>query len=156
MSSKILNKNRVLGIAVLIITAFFAYHTAGLPESYVEGDPGAKLFPYIGCAILAIFGIGMLFKCDEQTAPFLTKTELKRLLKLFSLYVLFFVLLWLFGYLVAIPLATFLISKLFSKEAEISNKKILIYTVLVTVGIYIAYVIALDSPLPKGLIWKLF
>ena len=156
MTSKIINKNRVLGVILLLITAFFAYHTNRLPESYVAGDPGAKVFPFIGCAILAIFGIGMLFKCDEEAEPFLSKPELKRLIRLFSLYVLFFVMLWLFGYLVAIPVVTFLISRLFSKEVDVSNKKILIYTVLVTAGIYVAYVIALDSPLPKGLIWKLF
>lgn len=156
MTSKIIHKDRVLGVLLLAITAFFAYHTNKFPDSYVVGDPGPKVFPYIGCSILGLISITLLFKRRTESKEFLNKKEWKRLIKLFSMYVLFFVLLWLFGYLAAIPIATFIISSLFAKEVNIKRSKLLIYTVLATAAIYVAYVVALGSNLPKGIFWKLF
>ena len=156
MTSRLIHKDRVLGLLLLIITAFFGYMTNVLPQSYVEGDPGPRLFPNIGCFILGLVGISLLCKKREDKKEFLSKQEQKRLIKLFSLYVLFWVMLWLFGYLAAIPVVTFLVSVLFSREAGVKLWKILVYTVLVTVGIYFAYVVALGSSLPKGIFWRLF
>lgn len=156
MTSKFIHKDRVLGLIMLTVTAFFVFHTLQLPESYVQGDPGPRVFPYIGCFLLGIIGISYLFKKNPDTKTVMDREELKRLGLLFSLYVLFFVLLWLFGYLVAIPAATFLISMLFSREANIKTRNVIIYTALVTLGIYIAYVVALGSSLPKGIFWNLF
>ncbi len=156
MTSKFIHKDRVLGLIMLALTGFFGFHTMRLPESVVQGDPGPKVFPYIGCFLMGVIGISYLFKKHPDTAKEIDREELKRLVLLFSLYVLFFVVLWLFGYLVAIPVATFLISMLFSREANIKTRNVVIYTVLVTLGIYIAYVVALGSSLPKGIFWNLF
>jgi len=157
LQSKIFHKDRVLGIALLGITVFFAYHTRKLPKSIVVGDPGPKVFPYIGCFLTGAIGLSYLFKGKRgEIVEFLNNAEWKRLIILFSYYVLFFLVLWLFGYFVAIPVATFMISRLFSKESAIKTRTLIIYTVLVSAGIYVSYVVALGSTLPKGIFWRLF
>lgn len=149
-----IHKDKVLGIIGLIIAGYFAYQTSILPPSVVQGDPGPKVFPYLGCFLIGIVSVYFVFKKCDGSKQFLSSDEWKRLFKLFGLYVLFFILLWLVGYMIAIPVSLFLISWLFSIDSKIW--KIAVYSIGVSALIYLAYIVAMDSVLPTGILWKLF
>ena len=160
---KKLQKDRLLGIIVLLIAAFFAINTSKLGATNFEGDPGPKMFPYMGCIIIAICG-AILIVCPgkkQEGAPFLTREQFKSAALLFGIYVLFVLMLVYIGVLVTVPVILFIISFLFSKvsrpDASLGSRlvKSLIYTVIVSVGLYLLYIVALDSKFPVGKLWKL-
>ena len=145
-----LKKDRLLGIIVLVIAAFFAYFTGKLGSTNFEGDPGPKMFPYMGSIIMALCGIILLVKPEKkEKGKFLSRDELKHAALLFGIYVLFVVMMF---------VVSFLFSKISDPGATARARVIrsLIYSVAVTAALYLVYVVALDAKLPSGALLKLF
>ena len=157
-----LKKDRLLGIIVLVIAAFFAYFTGKLGATNVEGDPGPKMFPYMGSIIMALCGIMLLVKPEKkEKGKFLSRDELKHAALLFGIYVLFVVMMKYLGFVITAPIVLFIVSFLFSKISDpdaATKKRIirsLIYSAAVTAALYLVYVVALDAKLPSGALLKL-
>ena len=156
-------KDRLLGIILLLISLFFFYFTMQQETARFEGDPGPKMFPLIGCILTAACGVLTIVHPDKkERKQYLTKEEFKRAAKLFGLYAAFLVLIWALGFMITAPLLLFLISVLFSFESRPDDpmkKRLLrsaIYAVIVGAALYLLYVTALQTQLPKGALWQLF
>ena len=145
-----LKKDRLLGIIVLVIAAFFAYFTGKLGATNFEGDPGPKMFPYMGSIIMALCGIMLLVKPEKKEKG-----------KFLSRDVLFVVMMKYLGFVITAPIVLFIVSFLFSKISDpdaATKKRIirsLIYSAAVTAALYLVYVVALDAKLPSGALLKL-
>ena len=152
---KKISRDQVLGIIVLAIAAFFGYQTTLMPKSTLQGDPGPKVFPAFACIVLGICAIILIIKPDRKQdgKRFLSNEEWKRLLMLYGLYILYWALLWLVGYKIAVPVTLFLISFLFSRTVKISWVKIIVYTVCVSAAMYVLYVIIMQTRLPEGILF---
>lgn len=161
ISMKAAAKDRLLGLIAILISAVFAYLTSGLPATSYVGDPGPKMFPYIGCILSALCGLILIVRpARGEGKTFMTKDQFLHALLLFGIYVLYYVLLLIFGFTVTAPIILFIISLLFS---EVSNPnapmksriiKSLIYAVLLAGVLYLIYVVLLDTTIPKGILWK--
>ena len=161
MSAK--TKDRVLGIILLLISLFFFIFTMQQETARFEGDPGPKMFPLIGCILTAVCGVLTVVHPEKKEGKvYLTKEEFKRAAKLFGLYALFLVLIWGVGFMITAPVLLFAISYLFSFESrpdDPTGTRILrsaIYAVIVGAALYLLYVTALQTQLPKGALWQLF
>ena len=156
-------KDRLLGIILLLISLFFFYFTMQQETARFEGDPGPKMFPLIGCILTAVCGVLTLVHPEKKEGKtYLTKEEFRRAAKLFGLYAAFLLLIWGVGFMITAPLLLFLISYLFSFESrpdDPTGKRILrsaVYAVIVGGALYLLYVTALQTQLPKGALWQLF
>ena len=156
-------KDRLLGVILLVISLFFFYFTMQQEAARFEGEPGPKMFPLAGCVITAVCGVLVIVRPDKtERKGFLTKDELKRSAVLFGLYAGFLLLLWALGFAVTAPVLLFAISYLFSLESRPDDpvlKRVirsLIYALIVGAALYLLYVTALKTQLPKGALWKLF
>ena len=148
-------KDQVLGGILVAIAAFYAYQTTLIEESMVEGDPGSKVFPFVACFLIGISGLILLIHPEKKAGKkFLSKEEWKKLCILFGFYILYFVLLWLVGYRIAVPVVLMIISYLFSRPVKTPIWKILIYTVGVCAGLYLLYIVVMDSTLPMGILFE--
>ena len=162
MKNHKLSKDKIAGIACLVISIFFGINTRSIRSPLNPGDPGGKLFPLIGCGILLICGIAMLVrKSEDDDRVFLTKHQWKRALILFLIYVLIYICMWLLGTMITAFLTLFVLCMLFAPAKEgqkpaVRIIKSVIYAAIVTVAIYLIYVVALRMQLPKGLIMDLF
>ena len=161
MNKKFFCRDRVLAIALLVISAFFALQANGLEASNLQNDPGPKVFPWIGCAILAICAIILFLKPGPNGKKMnLSKEEWKRLVIIMGLYLLMVFGTLLFGITATLPVALFIISYLFSKSSrpDMPTKKriitTLIYTVCLSAALYLIYVVALDVRLKPGILFK--
>lgn len=150
-----------LGLFCILLAIGIAILTMQLKPSLYEGDPGPRMFPMFASVILAVCGIGLLVTQEKEQGAFLTKAQWKSAGKLFSLYIAFVLLLWLFGFIIAVPVVlfvlTFVLSRLSVKDAPL-KKRLLMSAVFGIVGgavLYLAYVVGLDAQMPKGLIFKL-
>ena len=159
---KIKNKKDFgLGVVTLLVAVWVAYMSMQLKVSAYEGDPGPRMFPMIGSVIMAICGIALIIKQGEPGRAFLTAAQWKAAGKLFAVYVLFVLLFWAFGFIVAVPailfIVTFMLSGLSAKDKSIKQRLImsLIFAVIGGAALYLAYVVGLDAKMPKGIVFKL-
>lgn len=159
---KIKNKKDFgLGVVTLLVAVWVAYMSMQLKVSAYEGDPGPRMFPMIGSVIMAICGIALIIKQGEPGRAFLTAAQWKAAGKLFAVYVLFVLLFWAFGFIVAVPailfIVTFMLSGLSAKDKSIKQRLImsLIFAVIGGAALYLAYVVGLDAKMPMGILFKL-
>ena len=155
-------KDRILGLCSVLVSAWMIFVTTKLNFPINKGDPGPKLFPYIGAIIILICGILLLIKPGKDSKQFMTKEQWKSAGLIFAVYLLFAVLLWLVGFMIAVPIMLFVLTLMFqaqSRPDDPLNKRIirsLIYAIIAGALIYVAYVIGLQAKLPKGLFLGLF
>ena len=155
-------KDRILGICSVLLSAWIIYITSGLNFPINKGDPGPKLFPYIGAALILICGIILIIKPGKDGKVFMTKEQWKSAGLIFAVYILFAVLLWLVGFMIAVPIMLFVLTLMFQAQSRPDDpvkKRVirsLIYAIIAGALIYAAYVIGLQAKLPTGLLFKLF
>ena len=155
-------KDRILGICSVLLSAWIIYITTKLNFPTNKGDPGPKLFPFIGAFIILICGIILLIKPGKDGKTFLNKSQWKSAAIIFGVYLLFCVLLWLVGFMIAVPVMLFILTLMFqaqSRPEDPVKKRVirsLIYAIIAGALIYVAYVIGLQAKLPTGLLFKLF
>lgn len=154
---KKLYKDQVLGLIMVAFSLLAGYMTSKIGVSILDGDPGPKVFPSAASVLIGLCGI-VLFVAPEKKEgkPFLTKTEWKRLINLYGLYLLYWGLLWLVGYRVAIPVVLFIISYLFSNGTNTKIGKIILYTAAVSAAIIFIYVVLMETRLPEGILFENF
>lgn len=160
MQKKFMCRDRILSIILLAISAFFAIKASQLRNSLLDGDPGPKVFPWMGCAILALCAIYLFIKPNPDGKKMqLSKEEWGRLGLMMGLYLFIVFGTVYLGIMYTLPVALFFISYFFSKSSkpDLPKKKRIIQTLIYTVGLsaalYLIYVVALDVTLKPG---KLF
>ena len=159
---KIKNKKDFgLGVVSILIAAFITYMSVGLRATGYEGDPGPKMFPIMGALLMAVCGILVIINPEKDEKKFLTATQWKSAGIMFLVYILIAVMLFLFGFAVAVPImlfvVTFMLSKLSLKEASLKKRIInsLIFGAVGGAVMYLAYVVGLGAKMPTGWIWTL-
>lgn len=151
-------KNRILGVISLCLSIWIAYMTMNLKATAYQGDPGPQMFPMIGAVILAICGIAMIVAPGKKEGVFLTKEQWKACAKLFCMYLLLVLLLYLFGFLGAVPVMLFIITYMLSELSMTDKTKkqrlitSLIFGIVGGIVLYFLYVKLLDAKMPTGII----
>ena len=159
---KIKNKKDFgLGVFCIVFAALIIYLSLQLKATGYEGDPGPKMFPIIGSVIMAICGIALIVAPEKQAKVFLTKQQWKAAFGLFGMYVVLALLLWLLGFMFAVPIVlfivTFMLSKLSVKDSTVKHRLIIsiIYGVVGGAVLYLAYVKGLKAQMPTGVLIEL-
>ena len=152
-------KDMLLGVASVLISLWIVWQTMALQVIEKRGDPGSRLFPYIGAAIMLICGVVLIIKPGQDDKQFMTKEQWKSAGVIFGVYCLCTLLFWLVGFMIAVPIVLFIITLLFqgqSRPDDPMKKRVirsLIYAVLAGAAIYVIYVVGLQADLPTGLIF---
>jgi len=143
-----------IGVGVVIFNASMKF-----PPSTMAGDPGPKIFPIISAIIMIATGAGLVIpkpkEKDKVKKPYLTREQRVRFFKLLGSYLLYFVLLWLFGFLPATLVSFFLVSTLFMEGQKVVIWKQILITLIVTFGVFFLFQYALGLRLPQGVLLRL-
>ena len=152
-----INKDRILGIIMLVFTGLAIYFTKQIKATELVGDPGPRFFPYLGCAVTGICALVLVIKKPKQAyKPYLTKQQWKRFWTVFGIYVLNYILMYIGGYLLSVPVTLFLSSMLFSQGAGVPLWKKIVFAISMTIAIHIVYVVLLQSAMPYGILrWRI-
>ena len=160
---KKLQKDRILGIIALAIALIAGIGASRIPPPIYEGDPGSAVIPYFGVFILVVCGIVLLIKPDKsEPRKYLTKEEWKRAFVIFAIYVLYFILLWILGFVPTIPIITFVLTFVLTgagnEKVPVGKRiiKSLIFAVIASAVIIAIYKYGLRAALPRGMITKWF
>lgn len=147
-----MKRDRATGLIAAILGIVVAIYAYFLPKSGIEGDIGPAIFPYIAAAMLIVCGIILAVrKQDGDSAPFLPETvQKKRFLLMTVVYVLYGILLWAVGFLIATPIASFVLCVMMSGKREIAKWKLDLFSIIVTAIVYYCFYSLLSLKLPVG------
>lgn len=147
-----MKRDRATGLIEAILGIVVAIYAYFLPKSGIEGDIGPAIFPYIAAAMLIVCGIILVVrKQDGDSAPFLPETvQKKRFLLMTVVYVLYGILLWAVGFLIATPIACFVLCAMMSGKRKIAKWKLALFSIIVTAIVYYCFYSLLSLKLPVG------
>ncbi len=147
-----MKRDRATGLIAAILGIVVAIYAYFLPKSGIEGDIGPAIFPYIAAAMLIVCGIILVVrKQDGDSAPFLPETvQKKRFLLMTVVYVLYGILLWAVGFLIATPIACFVLCAMMSGKRKIAKWKLALFSIIVTAIVYYCFYSLLSLKLPVG------
>ena len=147
-----MKRDRATGLISAILGIVVAIYAYFLPKSGIEGDIGPAIFPYIAAAMLIVCGIILVVrKQDGDSAPFIPETvQKKRFLLMTVVYVLYGILLWAVGFLIATPIACFVLCAMMSGKRKIAKWKLALFSIIVTAIVYYCFYSLLSLKLPVG------
>ena len=146
-----MKRDKINGAIGVVLGILLIIGAQNLPASKVPGDIGPAIFPMIAAVMIIIPGLFLVLKkpTGEDTV-FLTKEEWKRFGVLIAVFFLYAVCLWAAGFLIATPIITFNISKMFSQGKKVPFWQIALYAVVLTLLVYLCFYTGLGLKLPKG------
>jgi hypothetical protein len=155
-----IGKERATGLIVLIVGILIIPFAVQLPSpNLVSDDPGPAIFPIIAAVMMIINGVILVVKNKskegEKKKHYFNKEEWTRFGLLLFLYVGYFFLLWLIGFILATFIMMFVTCTMFSKGKNVAGWKRVLFAVIVTAGIYCAFFKGLGLRLPLGTIIRL-
>ena len=154
-----MKKDRLIGLISLVLGGIALALTMMIPmpaSSTSASEPGPRLFPMIASVILIVCGLGLTLQKQKDYDPYMTKEQVKRLGILFGAFVLYCAGLHFLGFIIATPILLFVTMTMFAGEKKPSLVVRLIYSIGLTAIIYLAFVVALKTNIPTGLLLRLF
>ena len=152
---KSFNKDKVIALICLVFGAVYMGTALTLPPTNLANDPGPKIFPVLGSGIVMLSSAAILLKRYEGAPKAAyTREQWGKAIQMFAVFVVYAVLLWLVGYLVATPLALFVTSFMFTDEGvKIALWKRILFAVIVTAVLYWIFAKVLIMLLPVGILF---
>lgn len=146
-----MTRDRMTGVISVILGIIVAAYAFFLPPSGAEGDVGPALFPYIAAVLLIFCGLVLAVKRSGQTPRFFTDSgQLWRFLIITLVYILYGVLLWAVGFLIATPIACFVLCRMMGGSDGGSSWNHALFSLVVTGVVYYSFYVALSLKLPVG------
>jgi hypothetical protein len=129
-----------------------------LPHSPVPDDPGPAVFPILAGIILILTGTVLIIQkpdVGKKDKPYFTKEEWIRFVKLLGGFILYFFLLWLFGFIPASLVTFFIVSTMFLEGKKVVIWKQILTTIVIIFIIFTCFQILLGMRLPQGILLRL-
>ncbi len=146
----LMTKDRGTGLIALVLGAVIAVMTSQLPPSTIQGDIGPSVFPYFSAGLLMICGAGLLVTGNKKEASIFDKRALKRLAIIFGSVLLYCVVMNYVGFLLPTAVILFALSTMFAEGEKVAWWKRLIYSIIVTMVIYLLFHNVLNLKLPTN------
>ncbi len=138
------------GIAGILVTMQISVRT-------FNDDPGPRLFPIMGFAILILCGLGMLLTAGPAVAsdenPGEARARLVRGALMFGLLVVYSISLWLAGYYVATPILLYVFYHVIAGPENRVPWKGAVYALAITGGVHVVFSEFLNTLLPTGILF---
>ena len=135
---------------ILFIPVFIEYGRTGL----VRRLPTLVTAGFMGMAALLLLVCGLILtirKPAGEAKPFLNgKEEVKRFISIILVIAAYIVLMWLFGFLVPTLLVVCLLCFMFAEGKNIPKWQPIVYSIIVTGALSVAFVYMLKLRLPVG------
>ncbi|SDZ81389.1 Tripartite tricarboxylate transporter TctB family protein [Oribacterium sp. KHPX15] len=153
---KKLNRTYVMGIFMVLFSAWIAFESAHIPELLVSNEPGPRLFPFISAIGIAVFAIlSMVFdgKKDENK-EYLDKAGYTRLAIIIAECLLFAFLMNFIGFWITSMAGLFLFIFTLKGEKKFNVIFCIIFCMLLGSICYFGFTKGFNIPLPKGTLWS--
>lgn len=141
--------DKLFAILCLLMVVILYVNTGNIKNLASASDPGARLFPYIGEALLAICSICVLLSKSDVKSGFQKKEWLKLLLVVGCMILYALALKWL-GFLISTPVAIIIFIFILKSEEKVKPVVAVVLAITVTVGLYYLFTKGFSILLPQG------
>ena len=149
-----LTKNKLLGIILIALSIGALIMIVQFPPSNLKGDPGPKVYPSIGVALMLICSPFIMKSKKNEDKPYFTKEQWQRLFYLFGIFLVYALLIWLLGFWVVTPFMLFFLCHTFSKGKKVALWKKLLFASIVPLLLYPLFQYVLIMIMPKGILFR--
>ncbi len=150
-----LNRTYVMGIFMLLFSAWIGYESTNIPQMLVSNEPGPRLFPYISAIGIAVFSIlSMIFDGKvEKNSQYLDRAGYMRLLIIVGECLIFAFLMNLIGFWFVSMAGLFMFIYTLKGDKKLNIAICVIFCILLGSLCYFGFTRGFNIPLPKGNIW---
>lgn len=148
-----LNRDQITGMALVVLGVIVAALVSQFRVPLTLSYPGPKMLPMIAVTGFIICGIGIFLsgmKNKENQKVFLVKEGWIRLMSSLGLLAIYILGMKFLGYLMVTPFACYGITTLYAKGSQSTRKNRIVYSIGLTVILYVTYVYAFGLGLPAG------
>ncbi len=148
-----LKRDQITGIALILLGIAVAVMVSQFKVPFSVTYPGPKALPMIAVFGFVICGAGIFAESAKSTKEepvFLVKEGWIRILISTGILALYILGMKYLGYLIATPITCYALTTLYAKGSETTLKGRILYTVLLTLIIYVIYVFAFGLGVPAG------
>jgi hypothetical protein len=151
-----LKRDQISGIALILIGLVIAVLVSQFKVPFKPSYPGPKAIPMLGVFGFIVCGAGIFLestfgKKEEKT--FLVKEGWVRAGVSLGMMLIYLILMNFIGFLIASPLALYAFSTYYAKGYKSTVKGRVIFSVALTIIIYVIYVFAFGLSLPGGMLF---
>lgn len=148
-----LKRDQITGAVLVLVGIVVAVMVSRFRVPFSVSYPGPKALPMIAVVGFIVCGAGIFVgstRNKNEEPVFLLKEGNLRLACSFALLALYILAMKFVGYLIATPVITYLFTTLYAKGSNTTLKGRILYTVILTLVIYVIYVFAFGLGLPTG------
>lgn len=148
-----LKRDQITGAMLVILGIVVAVMVSQFKVPFSVAYPGPKALPMIAVIGFIICGAGIFVestKSEKEEPVFLVREGWIRIASSILLLAVYILGMKYVGYLIATPIICYLLTTLYAKGGKSTLKGRLIYTVALTVIIYVIYVYAFGLSVPVG------
>lgn len=153
-----LKKDTITGIVGLLASIFFLVMIQNIRQPAKLLEPGPRLMPYVGVALIAISSIALIIKGIKESAspdkPYFPKGGVKKLTISYLILVLYAIAMSFLGFLVTTPFATFVLIYDLKGNTKVKPLTAALISILVTAGLYLMFVYGFQVKLPVGSLFR--
>ena len=149
-------RDQFVGGFLILIGVVYLLLSGKIDFPMAPDYPGPKAFPYIAIFGLIVCGLGIFIQSTISKAPqkmFMAKEGWVDMIKSFSALVVYVVGLKFLGYFICTPVLLFVLSSFFGKTVKVKLVGRILFSILVTVFVYVFYVYGFSMKLPVGAIF---
>jgi len=137
--------DRLFGLAALLLAGLMTWGASVIEESFIQDPLGPKAFPWVIAAVLAITGIAMMLKPDDEP-EWPARAKLLRIVWSVTAMVLYAELLPIVGFVVT----TAAIAAFLSWQLGATVRQAAMGGVAISGGIYLVFHVVLGLSLARG------
>lgn len=148
-----LKRDQITGAALVLLGIVVAALVSQFKVPFSASYPGPKALPMISVAGFILCGAGIFIestKSQKEEPVFLVKEGWIRVLVSIALLALYIAAMKFVGYLIATPVICYALTTLYARGSSSTLKGRLIYTIALTLVIYVIYVFAFGLAVPAG------
>ena len=153
---KLLNKDRIFSIGLILLSLYVLYLTANLESLYAvaTSDPGPKFFPTICCVAIILCSIGKFVTAKaEDEQPFLSRRGWIKLMVMFVAFGVYILSMTYLGFLISTPLFTALFVYIMSGGKPVRPVRIAAFSLCTTGLLFIIFEWVISVILPRGILF---
>ncbi len=147
-------RNKVSGLAAVVLAVCYLAMAFKIPASTMVGDPGPRIYPIFAGVLMLTSGIVLFLRKPKEfeTKAWMTGEQKKRMWGLYALIVAYVLLLGLCGYTLPTFLMLTVMCALFaySTDVKLPLWQSILYGAVLTVLIWLLFTKVLKVTLPMG------
>lgn len=146
-----IKRDQIIGSLIVFTGIFFAFLTSELPMDMTLSYPGPKLFPYIAIFGLIVCGTGIFIQStiNEKKEEIFIKKRWFLIAKTLFVLIIYLLSLNYLGFIIASPIIIYYITTLFDENNKSKLINRILFSVILTLSIYLIYTHLFGFKLPE-------